>query len=78
MHETKSQTDQPSSTKLIKAPKGSGFYLLEIPHYVGRKVPSAQGKPSVPLKWIRDAVKKVAKERELLLTQYKLEHAKSK
>jgi hypothetical protein len=58
-----------SSSKLIKAPRGSGFYLLEIPHNSRRSVPRPDVKPSVPIRWIREAARKVAKERKELLIQ---------
>jgi len=76
MHEKKSQPDQPSSSKPDKAPKGSGFICWKFRTMLGGK--SRRRKEAiVPLKWIRDAVEKVAQQREQLLTQYKLEHAKA-
>ncbi len=78
MREKNSDKKKKTTDKFIKAPKNSGFYLLEIPPNHGRDIPLANGKPSVPLRMIRQAMRKVAKEREQLLVQYKLAHAKSK
>ena len=71
----KLQHDENGKTeKQIKAPKGSGFYLLEIPKSE-RIVPDPVGKPTISKSVIRKAVKRVGEKRALLLREYQLRHA---